>query len=283
MANKIDTFLSRISHVSQFILVAFAIFGYFYTVRPVYQKEVLSEDIAKKEVELNKIKNELKLTSENVSFTKKRESELNELIATLTSQYNEANKELISIKEEVNNAKLDLIKQKQINKKVTFENNKNLTEVYLENFTGILSTSYAPLRVKIYKSFDDDKEISKEDFKEFYISPYKALKNAISNGKHNFFNSAENVPDEMKQNILNKINRLVERNKDFLDVYPTGIEEVYNINMDKYRDLNNSKELTDRLKAIEVKGDLFIYISNENRSSKDKATDFILKISNDLK
>lgn len=283
MANKIDTFLSRISHVSQFILVAFAIFGYFYTVRPVYQKEVLSEDIAKKEVELNKIKNELKLTSENVSFTKKRESELNELIATLTSQYNEADKELTSIKEEVNNAKLDLIKQKQINKKVTFENKKNLTEVYLENFTGILSTSYVPLRAKIYKSFDDDKEISKEEFKEFYISPYRALKNAISNGKHNFFNSAENVPDEMKQDILNKINRLVERNKSYLDVYPAGIEEVYNINMKKYRTLNNSKELNDLLKAIEVKGNLFIYIANENRSSKDKATDFILKISNDLK
>ncbi|TYR72451.1 hypothetical protein FYK33_26885, partial [Klebsiella pneumoniae] len=56
MSNKIDVFLSRVSHVSQFVLVAFAIFGYFYTVRPIYQKEVLSEDIAKKEVELSKLK-----------------------------------------------------------------------------------------------------------------------------------------------------------------------------------------------------------------------------------
>lgn len=283
MANKIDTFLSRISHVSQFVLVAFAIFGYFYTVRPVYQKEVLSEDIAKKEVELNEIKNELKLTSENVSFTKKRESELNELISTLTSQYNEANKELISIKEEVDNAKMDLIKQKEINRKVAFENKKNLTEIYLENFTSILSTSYLRSRTKIYKMFDDDKGISKEDFKGLYISPYKALKNSIGNGKHNFFNSAGNVPDEMKTNILNKINYLVEKNKVFLDVYPTEIEEIYNINMSKYRALNDSKDLTERLKAIDVKGNLFSYIENENRSSNDKATDFILRISNDLK
>ncbi|EBD0823393.1 hypothetical protein FHE22_12195, partial [Salmonella enterica] len=56
MSNKVDVFLSRVSHVSQFVLVAFAIFGYFYTVRPNYQKELLSEDIAKKEVELNKLK-----------------------------------------------------------------------------------------------------------------------------------------------------------------------------------------------------------------------------------
>ncbi|ENZ9778511.1 hypothetical protein ACHEMN_003125 [Escherichia coli] len=48
MSNKVDVFLSRVSHVSQFVLVAFAIFGYFYTVRPIYQKELLSEEIAKK-------------------------------------------------------------------------------------------------------------------------------------------------------------------------------------------------------------------------------------------
>jgi len=97
MTNKIDTFLSRISHISQFVLVAFAIFGYFYTVRPIYQKEILSEEIAKKEVELNKVKNELQVTKENIYFTKKRESELNDLIETLTVQYNAINKELASI------------------------------------------------------------------------------------------------------------------------------------------------------------------------------------------
>ncbi|MCL6351739.1 hypothetical protein [Pectobacterium polaris] len=59
MTNKVDVFLNRLSHVSQVFLVGFAIFGYFYTVRPIYQKEILSEDIAKKEVELKILKNQV--------------------------------------------------------------------------------------------------------------------------------------------------------------------------------------------------------------------------------
>ncbi|EKR2202119.1 TPA_asm: hypothetical protein G4P10_004472, partial [Salmonella enterica subsp. enterica serovar Javiana] len=70
MSNKIDVFLSRVSHVSQFVLVAFAIFGYFYTVRPIYQKEVLSEDIAKKEVELNKLKTAMLSSQKSIEQNK---------------------------------------------------------------------------------------------------------------------------------------------------------------------------------------------------------------------
>ncbi|EOV8839389.1 hypothetical protein ACNY9Y_001346 [Cronobacter dublinensis] len=282
MTNKIDTFLSRISHISQFVLVAFAIFGYFYTVRPIYQKEILSEEIAKKEVELNKVKNELKVTKENISFTKKRESELNNMIEALTVQYNAINNELASIKKEADKARLELVKQKEINKEVIYENKKNLTEVYLENLKGILSTSYLPLRLKIYKAFDSDKMISKADYRDFYISPYKALKLAISNGKNNFFNSAENVPDEIKTEILNKINELVEKNRGILDVHPTEIESVYDVNMSKYYSLNDSTDFSDQLKAVEVKGKLFSYISNENLISKDKAMDFLQRISSDM-
>ena len=48
-----DKYLTRLSHIAQIILVAVAVFGYFYTVVPVYQKELLSENIAQKEIELN--------------------------------------------------------------------------------------------------------------------------------------------------------------------------------------------------------------------------------------
>lgn len=59
MTRKVDVFLNRLSHISQVFLVALAVFGYFYTVRPIYQKEILSEDIAKKEVELKIIQKQL--------------------------------------------------------------------------------------------------------------------------------------------------------------------------------------------------------------------------------
>lgn len=59
MNNKIDVYLSRISQVSQLLLVCFAIFGYFYTVRPVYQNASLQESIAKKESELKNIQGKI--------------------------------------------------------------------------------------------------------------------------------------------------------------------------------------------------------------------------------
>lgn len=52
MQNRIDLYLNRVSQVSQLLLVCFAIFGYFYTVRPMYQNASLQESIAKKEAEL---------------------------------------------------------------------------------------------------------------------------------------------------------------------------------------------------------------------------------------
>jgi hypothetical protein len=48
----IDVWLPRLSHFAQFGLFVLAIGGFYYTVLPLYQKAVLEEAIAKKEVEL---------------------------------------------------------------------------------------------------------------------------------------------------------------------------------------------------------------------------------------
>lgn len=92
MQNKLDIFLSRTSHLSQVFLVAFAIFGYFYTVRPIYQKELLSEDIAKKEVELNSLKDELKKSSVILQSNQLAQDGLMNDIKKLKLQYNESEK-----------------------------------------------------------------------------------------------------------------------------------------------------------------------------------------------
>lgn len=57
--SKFDVWLSRASYFSQVGLLAAAIFGYFYTVLPLYQKAVLDEEIAKKELELKATKTAL--------------------------------------------------------------------------------------------------------------------------------------------------------------------------------------------------------------------------------
>ena len=50
--SPLDIWLNRLSHLSQIGLLIIAVFGYFYTVVPFYQKSLLDEQIAQKEIEL---------------------------------------------------------------------------------------------------------------------------------------------------------------------------------------------------------------------------------------
>lgn len=65
--NKFDLILDRLSKFSQILLVAGAIFGYFYTIRPIHQNQVLSEEIAFKENNIKRLNNELLLKSDSLS------------------------------------------------------------------------------------------------------------------------------------------------------------------------------------------------------------------------
>ncbi|ENC9862109.1 coiled-coil domain-containing protein [Klebsiella variicola] len=112
MASKVDLYLSRISHLSQFVLVAFAIFGYFYTVRPIYQKELLSEEIAKKEVDLNTLKNELHKSTEQLSNNQTAQIKLREDIEFLKQQFKISENELNSVNKELAASIRELDRQK---------------------------------------------------------------------------------------------------------------------------------------------------------------------------
>lgn len=59
---SIDLYLSRLSHLSQMGLLIVAVIGYFYTVVPLYQKSLLDEQIAQKELELKSQQKALKET-----------------------------------------------------------------------------------------------------------------------------------------------------------------------------------------------------------------------------
>ncbi len=58
-SKKIDLYLQRLSHITQFFLFLFTILGFYFVVLPIYQKDVLQESIAKKELELEKVNESL--------------------------------------------------------------------------------------------------------------------------------------------------------------------------------------------------------------------------------
>ena len=49
---RVDKWFARAAHASQVLLLFLGVFGYFYTVLPVYQKSLLDEEIAQKTMEL---------------------------------------------------------------------------------------------------------------------------------------------------------------------------------------------------------------------------------------
>lgn len=63
---RIDTCLTRLSHLSQVGILALAVFGYFFTVRPFYQKALLDEEVAQKALELKALSTELEQMYEEV-------------------------------------------------------------------------------------------------------------------------------------------------------------------------------------------------------------------------
>jgi hypothetical protein len=77
ICNRLDVYLQRSSHVSQIVLCIFTGWALIYTVIPLYQKALLDEAIAKKQVELK----------EATAAMAKKEVELKEASAALEEAY----------------------------------------------------------------------------------------------------------------------------------------------------------------------------------------------------
>ena len=67
--NQLDVWLQRLSHLSQFGLFLFTVWTIFFTVIPLYQKALLDEAIAKKEVEVKEANGALERAYGRIKFT----------------------------------------------------------------------------------------------------------------------------------------------------------------------------------------------------------------------
>lgn len=106
--SKIDIWSTRIANFSQLGVLILAVFGYFYTVLPVYQKSLLDEEIAKKTLELeskdkkisefNQIlkdrAQELKTLSDQVDIAKKDADTAKTSLRTMQGKYSKQYSEL---------------------------------------------------------------------------------------------------------------------------------------------------------------------------------------------
>ncbi|MGJ7501219.1 hypothetical protein ACSFBF_12735 [Variovorax sp. ZT5P49] len=92
--DSIDRWCNRAGQLSQVLLLLLGIFGYFYTVLPVYQKSLLDEDIAKKTIELGKKDAELTGKASELNEKMARIAELTILIDQRTAALKEKDKQV---------------------------------------------------------------------------------------------------------------------------------------------------------------------------------------------
>ena len=260
MSNKIDVFLSRVSHVSQFVLVAFAIFGYFYTVRPIYQKEVLSEDIAKKEVELSKLKTAMLSSQKSIEQNKALRKDLEGSIAKLDLQYKESEEKLNSINHELKKTLNELNQQKIIAKRAVDANNKNLESVFWENFTGLVGVVYLSKSTDFVNNTLGDTKSAYNTPGSLYLNPYDAI--------------SENI----RQKILTKIRCAIEKNKATLTTKPIGYDEKISELIKTIKSTKSQNDENKIIKNYNAERELSSYIFQINKQSRVHAMDFLKDI-----
>ncbi|WP_353247713.1 hypothetical protein [Salinisphaera sp. T31B1] len=198
--NKLDIALTRASHLSQILLVLFAIFGYFYTVRPIHQNQVLSEKISRKEMQLKKFQHELK---EKVADATALTSE----IKNLKSRRGEEERNVERLKDRVaslkNSAKRAQSKLFDLNSRVS----KLYNSIYVENMSGsaarILSLNLDDFNKALFDETNFDKARSL-----LPISVYSAITELLSRSDPIIVAQAKDVPDQRKELIKAVIERL---------------------------------------------------------------------------
>jgi hypothetical protein len=105
--NITDVVLQRFANASQLGVLILAVFGYFYTVLPIYQKSLLDEEIAKKTLQLNAMEAEFSAMNKKVVELRasansareglgKAKAEVGKLRGAVDTQYSELRPRLIN-------------------------------------------------------------------------------------------------------------------------------------------------------------------------------------------
>lgn len=263
MKFDVDKSLSRLSHVSQILLVGFAIFGYFYTVRPIYQKEVLSENIAQKELQLSKLNQEKETVYSQIETYKDKEKKLLSNVESLQKQKKETEDELTITEKELDTIRIELQKTKsdlllaenQIQDKTRYltkledAQRKGMSDVYFENFSGIISVNY--LREHPIYAFDkvEPDEITISLLRSKISSPYIAIKKALVDSDHNFLKANKNVSNKLRKEIANYISKKIENDKNKLNSdYKILFDSISKVRAECK---NNKTEIKDGLGKVE--------------------------------
>jgi hypothetical protein len=154
--SQFDVWVQRISHMSQLGLLILATFGYFYTVRPIYTKSILEEEIAKKQLEMKEKDNKLiesnkliSLKQQELRKTSDQADSAAHQLAYAKNSLDKASQELALVQKQLYdrnndlfNAKKDLDKSKSASTKYYSELKINVVNNVLWSNKDCAKTSF---------------------------------------------------------------------------------------------------------------------------------------------
>lgn len=219
-APALDAWLSRASNLSQPLLLCLAVFGYFYTVLPVYQKELLSEQIAEKEVELSRLQRTIAATTPTIEGLKAERAALEAQLGSLKDKKQATERMVAELN--VRQSALES-KNKELNASRTSLTEEVATveaaakafsmRSYHDSFSGSttiqylngLSDPYGILEAPTYEAIS-----------AYLLTPYKAVSLTLALGDSKFIPSAASVTRAVKDEYHARVRAALEARKDAL-------------------------------------------------------------------
>lgn len=270
----IDKLLSRASHIAQIVLVAVAVFGYFYTVVPVYQKDLLSEEISQKEIELIKLKEETKSFPKAIKDLEEKAQSLEKSISDLEQAKAEAEKSVVVILDEKAVIENSLKKARQELRAAKNGADEAYKEIYLESFKGAVSFQYLKHMPNPYDILAKQEKLSIDSF---LVTSYQAIQAVLDDGDPKALESTRLVPERIKEEQNSAIRAKLIEHRNVLSVPLVDIGRLvseYNIKM-----AENDKDATPEDRFNEAQYRLTLEyasrLSKASRSEMERSSQFM--------
>lgn len=104
--DKALSYTAVTANLSQVLMLIVVVFGYIFTVRPVFQKEVVSEDLARLQIEQRKLQQQMDKQSESLAAGEARNKELADHRSAIEGQIATLNQKLVDAEKSARDAKL---------------------------------------------------------------------------------------------------------------------------------------------------------------------------------
>lgn len=216
----LDTWLTRASSLSQPLLLCLAVFGYFYTVLPVYQKELLSEQIAAREIELTRVQRAIDATGPTIKHLESERATLETQLQSLQTQRAAAERHVEQLKArqstlEAKNKELDASRATLIEEVATVQSSAKAFSMraYHDSFASSVIIQYLRGVSDPYKIVESP---TYDAIAAYLLTPFNAVSSTLALGDSKFIESAASVPREVKDEYHAQIRAALESRKETL-------------------------------------------------------------------